>query len=108
MLRKSIPIAGGDSYGGRWSRAKRETTGFPEAPNSDRGSGRGANSRRLVFDPRLLPESNRAAHMNPAVARFARTAGYRTSRHPATWILAPICVNLRHLRMKLLQLEFGA
>jgi len=38
--------------------AKRETTGSTDARwLSDRGSGRGENSRRLVFDARLLPES---------------------------------------------------
>src|SRR4051795_11541148 len=43
--------------------------------------GRGSNTRRREFPPRPLPRSeNRGTFVDPAVARFARTAGYRTRR----------------------------
>jgi hypothetical protein len=66
-------VAGGPSVSERPPVARRAIV-------SDRGSGRGGDSRRLVFGTRLLPESDTAAHMNPVVARFARTTGYCTSR----------------------------
>ena len=47
----------GVTQGSRLPRAKRETTGRTNAPFFDRGSGRGGNSRRLVFDPRHPPGS---------------------------------------------------
>src|SRR5436305_282418 len=44
-------------------------------PNFDRGSGRGGDSRRLVFDPRLLPELDAAPHMNPYASPSGDGAG---------------------------------
>ena len=73
LPRSGAKATGGGSYGSRWSRAKHETTGSTNAPRfSDRGSGRGGNSRRLVFDPRPLPgvEENIRPHF-PVVSRFA-------------------------------------
>jgi hypothetical protein len=62
----------GVSYGSRWSRAKRETTGFMCGMGFDSGWSRGSNTRRRELNPRPLPRSENWGRLNPVVSRFAR------------------------------------